>query len=202
MPAPARVVALCGPPGSGKSTLAAALAKHLGADACRVDHDDYDHGTRQSIAELQDWSTAGAAYEALPAPDLVRALSALRQGRGAENPNAGCAIAPAPVILFESHFGRAHRDTAPLIDFVIWLDTPLDIALARKLTDFLRSPGGPPPVGWLGDYLDNYQAVVGMLLRQQRERVRPGADLVLNGEADLDAQSQAALEAIAALRQD
>ena len=87
--------------------------------------------------------------------------------------------------------GREHAETAPLIDFLIWIDLPLDVALARKLHELtsraLRSPALDEhgrALGWLNGYLDSYLAVVREVLVVQHNRVRPRADLIIDGLGD------------------
>lgn len=179
-----RVVAIAGPPGSGKSTLAKALAAEMGG-ACVLEMDHYQRMTQVPIAELADWSARGADHDEFSVPLLAAHLEALRCGEPVLDPATGKTIRPAPVILFETHFGRAHRETGPLIDLMLWLDTPPDVALARVLRGFvapLLSSGVDGAVvadelRWIDGYLANYLQVVAGLIRLQAERVRPGADL-------------------------
>jgi uridine kinase len=186
----ARVIALSGPPGAGKSTLGRWLASQIGAQ--RIDYDDYEQMTRRHPAEVADWLSRGAPIAEIPAPGLAAAIERARmQG----------------VVVFETPLGRAWPETARLIDVSIWIDTPLDLALGRKLQIMARdweSRGGPvgPCAQWFAMHLQAYEAVTRPSLLMQIERVRSLADLMVdNGRVLQDTQeamigSLKAIEAI------
>lgn len=157
------VVGIAGVPGAGKTTLAAALAAAL-PGAASVHMDGYDNMTRLPIDELRRWLRAGADIDAFDFPPLQADLQRLKQGSG--------------TVLFETQFGRAHRATGRHIDFLIWIETPLDLALARALGAVLARGARPE---WLRGYLEHYADPVRELLEMQRTRVAAGADLVLDG---------------------
>jgi uridine kinase len=93
-------------------------------------------------------------------------------------------------IVFETHFGRRHRDTGRHIDLLVWIATPLDVALARNLSDLMRpllEPGAQPrreDLARLRDYLTTYLADVRALLLAQEKTVGADADLVVDGSRD------------------
>jgi uridine kinase len=190
-----RVIAIAGPPGSGKTALMAALARLLG-DAAVLFLDGFETpDIRLSGADLARWLAAGARYDDFTIPGLVEALTALKAGRAAVEPASGRQVDPARLVLFEMPFGRAYGLTAGQIDFLVWLDTPLDVALARNVLAFERDPSGRPRA-WLADYMTEYLAVTRAVLVAQRRTVAPGADLVLDG---LAAPAAAAQKVVAAL---
>ena len=88
--------------------------------------------------------------------------------------SAGCTAAPAPYI-----------------DFLVWIDTPLDLALARALLAISQSAAPPRAPGrhfldWQVQYLQNYPLVRAMYI-QQRERIAPAVELALDGAGDVEA---------------
>lgn len=172
------LVGIAGYPGSGKSSLVAALAEAFG-EAPVVRMDDYEKMTRMPIAALERWMKDGADIDAFAFPRLEEQLRRLKASRGA-------------FALFETQFGRAHRATGQLIDILIWVDTPLDVALARNVratvSGLLREPNVdelPGRLRWLHGYLDNYLGIVRSLLVMQKERVLPGAEIIVDGQASL-----------------
>jgi uridine kinase len=174
------VIAVAGPVGAGKSTLVQALAARLGG--CQVvAFDDYERLTERPVVDARRWLADGATADDIPVPGLLPALESLKRGDSA-----------ARFVLFETQFGRLHGPTGRLIDFLVWIDTPLDVALARKVRQFCASatpgPAGAAFVRWLEGYLENYCTLVADLLRVQRDRVRPAADLVLTGLEPVEVQ--------------
>ena len=187
------VIGITGPPGAGKSSVVDALAHRLG-DVAVLPMDHYQRMTELPIDDVARWMARGADPDELPVPLLAEHLALLRQGRPVIDPATRRKIAPARVILFETHFGRAHKATGGLVDLLVWIDTPPDLALARNLRRFLAPLRGQVPaaqvaaeIGWIDAYLANYQAVVADLMRMQAGRVRAGADMVVDGRAMPDA---------------
>jgi uridine kinase len=184
-----RVIGIAGPPGSGKSTLAAALAARLG-DAAVIDMDHYQRITDWPIEHVADWLARGADHDELPVPLLAEHLAQLRGGQAVTDPATGAPIQPRAHLLLETHFGRAHGATGSHIDRLVWLDTPADVALARNLRGFLATLQRLPAnvaawageLRWIDGYLANYIDLVARLVRLQAERVRPGADLCIDGD--------------------
>lgn len=184
------VIAVAGPPGSGKTTLALALVGALG-DATSIHMDNYEQMTRKPVDEVVRWMDAGAAFDHVPMPGLEEHLARLKAGHAVIDPATGAAVRAARHIVFETQFGRAHPATGRHIDLLVWLDTPADVALARVLkahtsaacreADALACAGR---MAWLDAYLDNYLKLVARLVTLQRERVRPGADIVVDGAVD------------------
>lgn len=175
-----KVIAIAAPVGGGKSALAAALARALGD--CPVLHfDDYQLATRQSVDDLKEWLAAGADFDALPAPGVAEALDDMRGDEGQTG-----------WVVFEMPLGREYRATAASIDLLIWLDVPLDIALARKLRELVVAARPAPEseahaiLHWIDEYLGHYLAVVRNVLQVQRARIAPTADLLLDGGADTE----------------
>jgi len=186
------VVGVAGPAGGGKSTLVRALAAQLD-DSVAIHIDSYQKITEEPIRKLVDWMERGADFGELVIPLLAQHLQSLKQGEPVVDPSTGREIAPRKHLLFETHFGRAHHDSGRYIDLLIWLETPLDVALARNVQDFLRpliaaraDPAMGERLGGIHRYLETYVADVRRLRMMQRERVRADADVVIDGGGDLE----------------
>jgi uridine kinase len=190
------VIAIAGPPGSGKTALIAALS-YLLPDATVLFLDGFETPPDLlSSAALAHWLGAGARFDDFAVAGLAEALTALKAGRQAHEPVSGRTVPPAPLVLFEMPFGRAYAPTAQLIDFLVWLDTPLDIALARNVLAW-EDEMPPRPRAWLIRYINEYLAVTRAVLAAQRGQIAPGADLMLDG---LAAPAEAAQNLLAILR--
>ncbi len=202
------IIAVAAPIGGGKTALVKGLAQALNG-ASTLHFDDYELATQKSPEELARWLAAGADFNELRVPGLLSALQALKRGEPVSDPAGGQAILPGDYLVLEMPLGRAYAETAGLIDVVIWLDVPLDVALARKLREFtaqaLADESEEPRafLGWLDAYLDQYTGQVRAILQLQQQRVAAGADIVLDGllpQHALIAEARQALDRIRASR--
>lgn len=198
------VIAVAAPIGGGKTSLATAIASRLG-EASLLYYDRYERATAGSVDDLVRWMENGARIDDLAVPGLAEDLSRLTRGEPATDPVTGASIPAGRWIVLETPLGREHTATASFIDLLIWIDTPLDVALARKIREFVvdfPARAGQADtrafLSWLGNYLDHYLRVVHRMLEIQRERVPLQADVILDGRGDFETLLRQALEAIRA----
>jgi uridine kinase len=196
------VVAVAGPVGAGKTTLVRGLARRLpGATTLHFDH--FQQVTEHAIETIASWMRAGADPNAFRIPGLAESLAALARGRPAQDPATGATIPPGRIVLFDTPFGTLHADTAQHVDLLIWIETPLDVALARKLREFTghfletrRPEKFREFVPWLHGYLGSYLDVVADLMRLQKDKVGGSADVVIDGLGGIEAMVEAAAREI------
>lgn len=145
------VIGLSGGSGSGKSTVAAALIDQLGhARAVQFNEDAYywpmsEYGAHETEAQrtaiiakvnYDDPASKDTAY-------MARDLAALKAGDPIEQPVYDYTrhdrapetrpLRPAPIIILEGIHVLSIPEIAPLIDLSIYVDTPVDLRLARRI---------------------------------------------------------------------
>ena len=229
------IIAISGCPGGGKTSLCRTLASHYYLTTSSIEpslslakslpgqpspvqlssnrsslgiiyYDHFQQVTNQSIEAISKWSEEGGDYDALELPLLEAALSKLSSGKAVEDPISGLEINANQTVFFETPLGKSHSQTAQYIDKLIWIDTPLDVALARNITDIINGFKESLKLGasskkqtleflhWQAGYVDHYMSTVRDLLLLQREKAFSNADIILDGSQPLDKVSEQAIE--------
>ena len=178
-----KVIAISALSGGGKTTLTKALLPLL--PGARVLHFD-DIPGRLLPMDYCEWSEAGADYS-------LWNLSALEDGLRrllAEKPSC---------ILVDYPFGKAHPAIAPYLDCTLWIDTPLDITLARCiLRDYLRRDPArrkiENPMAHIEHTLDFYLVRHRQTALVHEATVRPTCDCVLDGTLPVNRLADLAIE--------
>ena len=193
-----RVVAVAAPIGGGKSALVNALAQAL-HEKYTLNFDHYEHATRKSAPDMDHWLAEGADFNALEAPGLPEDLATLRGGGTIVDKITGNNHRCERHVVFEMPLGRAWSRTAQHIDVLIWVDVPLDVALARRVREIAvnlqrqNSAQMAAGLAWIDDYLRTYASTIHTVLEAQRRVVRPGADLVVDGLLEVASSVQQVL---------
>lgn len=186
----APIIAISGQPGGGKTTLANALRDRLGVPA--LHYDDYETMTGMAPAAVRDWIERGSDYDEIDLGGLIRDMRRLAMAE----PRPKC-------VVLDTLLGRAHRETGELIHTSIWIDTPPDIALARRIREAAGRARAAPGeaeafTGWLESYLAHYADFTAGTYVVQQQRVRPMADIVLDGRLAPERLAEQAASAILA----
>ncbi len=137
------VISISGPSGSGKTTLANGLLAKWPSDVITVLRSDaYYHD--QSQCSLQERALMNYdAPEAIDFPLLVQHLKQLQAGQAIHIPEYDfkthartakhITVQPCPIIIVEGILLLAIEEIRALAQHRIYLDTPLDVCLLRRI---------------------------------------------------------------------
>lgn len=175
------VIGISGIAGTGKSTLIKYLSKIL--DATALFWDDFDE-ISQGPEDYVKWYESSRNYDDwVYYDDLVATLESLKAGH--------VVTCPTKFVLFDAPLGFCHKATGKYIDFLVCLDTPLDIALARRLVRDYQSAHNPKKIlEELEHYLLNSRP---LFVLTPEERV---CDLTIDGSLNVNEQCQKILAAL------
>ncbi|WP_047985039.1 nucleoside/nucleotide kinase family protein [Ornithinibacillus californiensis] len=110
------IISISAVSGGGKTTIAKQLNKKLGKSKV-LNFDDYDF---QGPDDIVDWVERGADYDEWDLTPFTNDIEMLCEG-------------PVKYIILDYPFSRKHTQVGRLINLSIFIDTPLDVALARRI---------------------------------------------------------------------
>ena len=198
---PSYVIAIAGSAvGAGKTTLMRKVTERLG-DAVSVQFNAYEH---LSIfpADTAEWLRSGADPDEFRTPQLTEAVRDLREGTSVIHPRLQTVVEPAAYIVLEEPFGRSRSELTHLIDFVACIDTPPEIALARRLFEWAERASDP------GKFLDRAKGYLRAYLHGGSHELysvvstlaKADCELVLDGTQDPDLLADQVAQAVHARR--
>lgn len=193
------IIAISGASGSGKSLFTENLLSHFSVQGRPVQVLREDHYYRaqdhlpMEAREKNNYDHPNAFEHEL----LKSHLQDLRKGKAIEYPHY-CykthtrlpdteSLAPAPVIILEGIMLLARAELLPLFDVKIFIDTPLDICLMRRMIRDVKERGRT-----LESVASQYEATVKPMYHQFIEPSRFTADVVVTQGG----KNQIALEVI------
>lgn len=176
------VVGISAVGGGGKTAVTRRLAGVLG-DAVALHFDDYEESNVYP-ADLPRWFADGADYDAYETPVFTRHLQALKDGQSISYPIGGTLVGPARYVVADAPLGRAHSDSGRLIDLLVFIDTPLDVAMARRILRDIEL--AHEPLQHVIAELAGYEARARPIYEHFQERMRADADLVIDGTLGID----------------
>jgi uridine kinase len=171
-----KVIAIAAISGGGKTTAVKELVKKL-ENSKAVFFDDYDFPN--SPQDYYQWSVEGADYKLWDLspmlPDIEEAINDKK----------------LDYIFLDYPFAYKNEQVGKYIDYTVFIDTPLDIAFARRiLRDYLRRDPNrskmQSPIKRLEEELDYYLERSRLPYLIHIETVKPNSDIVIDGTLPLD----------------
>ncbi|SDC12626.1 Uridine kinase [Pelagirhabdus alkalitolerans] len=154
------VVAIAGVSGGGKTTITNYLNDKL-INSKVISFDDYDFDGPYDII---DWIDNGANYNEWNLDPLIQDIKM-------------ALVEPLDYILLDYPFAYKHMKTSTLIDLTIYIDTPLDIAMARRL---IRDYKNSSTENILFD-MENYISRGRRGYLEMLKTIKPNSDIIVDG---------------------
>lgn len=162
------VIAISAVSGGGKTTVIQALNNELHLSKSLY-FDDYDfEGCPEDFFQ---WVQSGADYNVWNTEILVKDLRHLLTQFNLE------------YVLLDYPFAYKNDKVAAYIDYAIFIDTPLDIAMARRiLRDKINEPAD-----LIKDDLNYYLSKGRIAYLEMLKTIRPNSDFIIDGSLSLEA---------------
>ena len=184
---PIVIIGISSVTGGGKTTATQRLVEVLG-DAVALHFDDYDD-TNVHPDDLRRWFAAGADYDAYQTPVFTGHLEALKTGKTICYPVACAPLGPKRYVVADAPLGRAHTDSGRFIDLMVFIDTPLDVAMARRVLREIDGQGDcstDEVLQHVKDELSGYPASARLFYQEFQARIRDSSDVVIDGTLSID----------------
>lgn len=161
------VIAIAAVSGGGKTTIINELKNRLPLSKA-IYFDDYDF--EEAPEDFFEWVQNGADYNAWNLKTLLKDVKELLdQGN-------------ANYILLDYPFAYKNDKLALYIDYAIYIDTPLDIAMARRiLRDKINEPQS-----LLKDDLNDYLSHGRIAYLEMIKTIKPNSDFIVDGSLSVD----------------
>lgn len=158
------VIAISGVSGGGKTTITKELGSSLN-NAKVLFFDDYDFDN--SPNDICEWVERGANYDEWNLSKLVYDIESLLSDEKQR----------LNYILLDYPFAYKNKEVAQFIDYTIFIDTPLDIAMGRRiLRDFVNEPKENLFID-----IKNYISIGRVAYLEMLNTVKPNSDLIVDG---------------------
>ncbi|AUJ32873.1 MAG: adenylylsulfate kinase [Liquorilactobacillus nagelii] len=173
-----KIIVISGLTAGGKTTLVNSLAREL-KNSKIISFDNYDIDQLPSAPPLNK-----PLSQTINLYDIQNIISAVNSARYKYD-----------YILVDYPFGNRHELFNRLIDLTVYIKTPLDILLARRiLRDFSNKD-----ISTVNNYLNVYLKTIRQVLIENENFIVDTADLVLAGEAPLATEIEKVIGTIKSL---
>lgn len=162
-----KLIAISGTSGGGKSTTVTELQKRT-PNSKTLSIEDGDYEKNSGITDLGQWEEDGWDVSLWNLQSLADDISLLMQ----EN---------LEYIFFDYPFGYMQKQISGFISLSVFLDTPLDIALARRLLRDNKSKSTAAIMEELEWYLEKRH-----LFTLSNDKQREDAELIIDGSLPVD----------------
>ena len=163
--------------GGGKTALSHYIREKLPSSKC-LHFDDFDRPTAPE--DLYEWIEQGGNYSEWDIKPFV------------EQVNQTIEESQYTHIILDYPFARSHPALQQMIDYAFFIDTPLDIALARRILRDYKEKSRNDIIHYLEEYLiysrPSYTAMT--------EREKLSADIIIDGNASVSLIAQNILKYI------
>jgi len=162
-----KIIAIASVTAGGKTTLVNELKKQV-PNTLSLHFDDYTF--EGEVENFHEWVVNGADYNVWNLSPLIRDIDAIRN-------RADC-----DYLLLDYPFAYCHDALKAYIDCAIFSDTPLDIAMARRILRDMKDASADEIRRDMEIYL-KYARIAYM---QMLKDILPSSDYVIDGAKELD----------------
>lgn len=162
-----KIIAIAAVTAGGKTSLVNAIKRRM-PNVKSLHFDDYSF--QGEVEDFHAWVEQGADYNVWDLSPLIDDICEIRQQGDCD------------YLLLDYPFAYCHEKMSRYIDCAIFLDTPLDVALARRVLRDMRDADGEE----IRLEMEWYLRYARIAYIQMLKDVLPSSDYVIDGTKELD----------------
>ncbi len=175
-----KIIAIAAVTGGGKTTIVNEIKKQL-KNVESLHFDDYSFAGE--VDDFYSWVLQGANYNVWNLAPLIKDICEIQKHSKCE------------YLLLDYPFAYCHKEVSKYIDCAIFIDTPLDIAMARRVLRDMNDATGEEIRKDMRMYLD--YARIGYI--QMLKDILPSSDFVIDGTKKLEEKVNEVIKIISKL---
>lgn len=160
-----KIIAIAAVSAGGKTTIVNELKKQI-ANTSSLHFDDYSF--EGEVDDFNEWTKQGADYSVWDLSPLVDDVINIK--------NSDCEY-----LLLDYPFAYCHEALREYIDCAIFIDTPLDVAMARRVLRDMKNATGDE----IRKEMEMYLKYARIAYIQMLKDILPSSDYVIDGTKEL-----------------
>lgn len=175
-----KIIAIAAVTAGGKTTVVSEIKKQL-KSVQSLHFDDYTF--EGEVDDFYAWVTQGANYNVWDLSPLIKDICEIKRNENCE------------YLLLDYPFAYCHTELSKYIDCAIFIDTPLDIALARRVLRDMKNATGEE----IRQDMDMYIKFARVAYIQMLKDILPASDYVIDGTKELNEKVEEIIKIILSL---
>lgn len=175
-----KVIAIAAVTAGGKTTIVNEIKKQL-PRVKSLHFDDYSF--EGEVDDFYTWAMEGADYNVWNLSPLVKDIREIKE-------NSDCEY-----LLLDYPFAYCHNEVKEYIDCAVFIDTPLDVAMARRVLRDMKEATGEE----IRQDMEMYLKYARIAYVQMLKDILSVSDYVIDGTKELEEKVKEIIEVITAL---
>lgn len=175
-----KIIAIAAVTAGGKTAIVNEIKKRLPSTKS-LHFDDYSF--EGEVDDFYSWAKHGADYNVWNLSPLIKDILEIRE-------NSDCEY-----LLLDYPFAYCHKELSEYIDRAVFIDTPLDIAMARRILRDMKDATGEEIREDLKMYIKYARTVYIQMLKD----ILPSSDYAIDGTKEIEEKAEEIIRIILSL---
>lgn len=175
-----KIIAIAAVTAGGKTTIVNEIKKQL-PNTRSLHFDDYSF--EGEVDDFYTWTKQGADYNVWNLSPLKKDILAIKEKSDCE------------YLLLDYPFAYCHKELREYIDCAIFIDTPLDIAMARRILRDMKDATGEE----IRQDLKMYIKYTRIAYIQMLKDILPSSDYIIDGTKEIEENAEEIIRIILSL---